>query len=213
MKSMQRIYWPDNQRRSAWLAHFAQGNHHEKLMTQEDWEVCAEAALKVFTLGQQQSIASMNGLISVDTIGRYIQTGEIRLIDEVHYRMLFFFTIDTDKSHPLPSRLYLHRSCTILLVVVLWCFELLTLICQGMLPFWECFNTNTLKRVLSSSALLNRFSALSGVIQAFFKTSYGQKWYTLVSWGILFQNPNRPGQVHCGCLARESGRPPNYPIA
>ena len=88
-------------------------------MTQEDWEVCAEAALKVFTLGQQQSIASMNGLISVDTIGRYIQTGEIRLIDEVHYRMLFFFTIDTDKSHPLPSRLYLHRSCTILLVVVL----------------------------------------------------------------------------------------------
>ena len=55
---------------------FAQGNHHEKWMTQEDWEVGAEAALKVFTLGQQ-SIASMNGLILVYTISRYIQTGEI----------------------------------------------------------------------------------------------------------------------------------------
>jgi hypothetical protein len=61
-------------------------------MTQEDWEVCAEAALKVFTLGQQ-SIASMNGLILVDTISRHIQTGEIQLIDEVYYRILFFFVI------------------------------------------------------------------------------------------------------------------------
>ena len=57
----------------------------EKWMTQEDWEVCAEAALKVFALGQ--SIASMHGLILVDTkyeFGRDIQTGEILLIDEVH---------------------------------------------------------------------------------------------------------------------------------
>jgi phosphoribosylaminoimidazole-succinocarboxamide synthase len=57
----------------------------EKWMTQEDWDVCAEAALKVFALGQ--SISSKHGLILVDTkceFGRDIETGEILLIDEVH---------------------------------------------------------------------------------------------------------------------------------
>eukprot|EP00536_Pseudo-nitzschia_multiseries_P011614 jgi/Psemu1/320105/estExt_fgenesh1_pm.C_4050010 len=57
----------------------------EKWMTQEDWDVCAEAALKVFARGQQ--IANERGLILVDTkyeFGRDLETGEILLIDEVH---------------------------------------------------------------------------------------------------------------------------------
>ena len=57
----------------------------EKWMTKEDWEVCAKAALEVFTLGQQ--IALEHGLILVDTkyeFGRDLETGEILLIDEVH---------------------------------------------------------------------------------------------------------------------------------
>lgn len=57
----------------------------EKWMTQEDLDVCAEAALKVFALGQK--IASEHGLILVDTkyeFGRDLATGEILLIDEVH---------------------------------------------------------------------------------------------------------------------------------
>ncbi|KAL3943215.1 MAG: hypothetical protein SGBAC_002705 [Bacillariaceae sp.] len=57
----------------------------EKWMTQEDLDVCAEAALKVFALGQK--IASEHGLILVDTkyeFGRDLTTGEILLIDEVH---------------------------------------------------------------------------------------------------------------------------------
>ncbi len=57
----------------------------EKWMTQEDWDICAEAALKIFTVGQ--SIASEHGLILVDTkyeFGRDLETGEILLIDEVH---------------------------------------------------------------------------------------------------------------------------------
>jgi len=57
----------------------------EKWMTQEDWDVCAAAALKVFALGQK--IADEHGLILVDTkyeFGRDLETGEILLIDEVH---------------------------------------------------------------------------------------------------------------------------------
>jgi phosphoribosylaminoimidazole-succinocarboxamide synthase len=57
----------------------------EKWMTQEDWDVCADAALKIFDVGQ--SIASEHGLILVDTkyeFGRDLETGEILLIDEVH---------------------------------------------------------------------------------------------------------------------------------
>ncbi len=57
----------------------------EKWMTQEDWDVCAEAALKVFARGQK--IADEHGLILVDTkyeFGRDLETGEILLIDEVH---------------------------------------------------------------------------------------------------------------------------------
>lgn len=57
----------------------------EKWMTQDDWDVCAEAALKVFVHGQK--IADEHGLILVDTkyeFGRDLETGEILLIDEVH---------------------------------------------------------------------------------------------------------------------------------
>jgi len=57
----------------------------EKWMTQEDWDVCAEAALKIFAFGQK--IADEHGLILVDTkyeFGRDLETGEILLIDEVH---------------------------------------------------------------------------------------------------------------------------------
>lgn len=57
----------------------------EKWMTQEDWDVCADAALKIFALGQ--TIAFEHGLILVDTkyeFGRDLETGEILLIDEVH---------------------------------------------------------------------------------------------------------------------------------
>ncbi|GKY99649.1 hypothetical protein MPSEU_000918900 [Mayamaea pseudoterrestris] len=56
----------------------------ENWMSQEDLDVCAEAALKVFALGQ--SVASERGLILVDTkfeFGRDVATGEILLIDEV----------------------------------------------------------------------------------------------------------------------------------
>jgi phosphoribosylaminoimidazole-succinocarboxamide synthase len=57
----------------------------EKWMTQEDLDVCAAAAMKVFALGQK--IALEHGLILVDTkyeFGRDLETGEILLIDEVH---------------------------------------------------------------------------------------------------------------------------------
>jgi len=57
----------------------------ENWMTQEDWDICAEAALKIFEMGQ--SIAFNHGLILVDTkyeFGRDVETGEILLIDEVH---------------------------------------------------------------------------------------------------------------------------------
>jgi len=57
----------------------------QKWMTQEDWDVCAEAAQKVFSLGQK--FAREHGLILVDTkyeFGRDLETGEILLIDEVH---------------------------------------------------------------------------------------------------------------------------------
>lgn len=55
------------------------------IMTQSDFDVCAEAALKVFQRGQD--IASQHGLILVDTkyeMGKDLVTGEILLIDEVH---------------------------------------------------------------------------------------------------------------------------------
>lgn len=57
----------------------------EQWMTQEDWDMCAAAALKIFALGQ--SIASAHGLILVDTkyeFGRDLESGNILLIDEVH---------------------------------------------------------------------------------------------------------------------------------
>jgi len=57
----------------------------EKWMTREDFDVCADAALRVFALGQK--VASQRGLILVDTkyeFGRDPLTGDILLIDEVH---------------------------------------------------------------------------------------------------------------------------------
>ena len=57
----------------------------EQLMTLEDWEVCATAALRIFARGQE--IARSRGLILVDTkyeFGRCLETQEILLIDEVH---------------------------------------------------------------------------------------------------------------------------------
>lgn len=56
----------------------------EGFMTQADWDVCAEAAMKLFEFGQK--VASNNGLILVDTkyeFGRD-ENGTIRLIDEIH---------------------------------------------------------------------------------------------------------------------------------
>lgn len=55
------------------------------LMTQEEWDVCATAAMKLFEFGQQ--VAAQHGLILVDTkyeFGRADDDGSIRLIDEVH---------------------------------------------------------------------------------------------------------------------------------
>ncbi|CAB9511279.1 succinocarboxamide synthase, chloroplastic [Seminavis robusta] len=57
----------------------------EKWMTQEDFDICAKAALQVFAFGQ--TLAAERGLILVDTkyeFGRDLETGEILLIDEVH---------------------------------------------------------------------------------------------------------------------------------
>lgn len=57
----------------------------ENWMTQEELDVCGKAALEIFALGQE--IASEHGLILVDTkyeFGKDLETGEIRLIDEVH---------------------------------------------------------------------------------------------------------------------------------
>lgn len=57
----------------------------EGWMTQQDLDVCSNAALEIFALGQE--IASKRGLILVDTkyeFGRDEETGEILLIDEVH---------------------------------------------------------------------------------------------------------------------------------
>jgi phosphoribosylaminoimidazole-succinocarboxamide synthase len=57
----------------------------EKWMTQEDFDVCEQAALRVFALGQE--LAAEHGLVLVDTkyeFGRDLETGEILLIDEVH---------------------------------------------------------------------------------------------------------------------------------
>jgi phosphoribosylaminoimidazole-succinocarboxamide synthase len=57
----------------------------EHWMTQDDLDVCAAAAQKVFALGQQ--VAAERGLILVDTkyeFGKCHETGQIRLIDEVH---------------------------------------------------------------------------------------------------------------------------------
>lgn len=56
----------------------------EGLMTQADWDTCAEAAVKLFEFGQ--GVAADHGLILVDTkyeFGRD-ENGVIRLIDEVH---------------------------------------------------------------------------------------------------------------------------------
>jgi phosphoribosylaminoimidazole-succinocarboxamide synthase len=56
----------------------------EGWMTQEDFDVCSQAALKVFALGQK--IAAEHGLILVDTkyeMGKD-SDGNIMLIDEVH---------------------------------------------------------------------------------------------------------------------------------
>jgi phosphoribosylaminoimidazole-succinocarboxamide synthase len=57
----------------------------ENWMSQADLDVCANAAAKVFSLGQ--TVAAERGLILVDTkyeFGRDEETGEILLIDEVH---------------------------------------------------------------------------------------------------------------------------------
>jgi phosphoribosylaminoimidazole-succinocarboxamide synthase len=56
----------------------------EKWMDPDDLKVCAEAALRVFALGQQ--VARRHGLILVDTKYEFgkDEEGNIRLIDEVH---------------------------------------------------------------------------------------------------------------------------------
>lgn len=53
-------------------------------MTQEQWDVCAAAAHRLFALGQE--IAASRGLILVDTKYEFglDENGEIRLIDEIH---------------------------------------------------------------------------------------------------------------------------------
>ncbi|KAI0559033.1 phosphoribosylaminoimidazole carboxylase [Gracilaria domingensis] len=56
----------------------------EQFMTQDDWDYCADKALKLFEYGQK--VAGENGLILVDTkyeFGRD-EDGTIRLIDEIH---------------------------------------------------------------------------------------------------------------------------------
>lgn len=56
----------------------------EGLMSQRDWQACADAALALFKFGQQ--VASQNGLILVDTKYEFGKDddGTIRLIDEIH---------------------------------------------------------------------------------------------------------------------------------
>lgn len=57
----------------------------EGWMSKADFDVCEQAALRVFALGQQ--LAAENGLVLVDTkyeFGHDLETGEILLIDEVH---------------------------------------------------------------------------------------------------------------------------------
>jgi len=56
----------------------------ENWMTQEDWDHCADAALRVFTRGQ--TLAKERGLILVDTKYEFgkDEDGNILLIDEVH---------------------------------------------------------------------------------------------------------------------------------
>lgn len=54
-------------------------------MSQEHWDVCADAALRLFALGQQE--AAKRGLILVDTkyeFGVDDSDGSVRLIDEIH---------------------------------------------------------------------------------------------------------------------------------
>ena len=56
----------------------------EGWMTQEDWDYCADRAMKLFSFGQ--SIAAEHGLILVDTKYEFGKDsdGTIRLIDEIH---------------------------------------------------------------------------------------------------------------------------------
>lgn len=56
----------------------------EDLMSQADWDTCANAAMKLFEYGQK--VASDNGLILVDTKYEFGKDddGTIRLIDEMH---------------------------------------------------------------------------------------------------------------------------------
>lgn len=56
----------------------------QQLMTQEDWDYCAQKSIELFEFGQQ--VSASRGLILVDTkyeFGRDAQ-GVIRLIDEIH---------------------------------------------------------------------------------------------------------------------------------
>jgi phosphoribosylaminoimidazole-succinocarboxamide synthase len=58
---------------------------NEEWMTQEDLDVCAQAAVQLFAYGQK--VALEHGLILVDTkyeFGRNPRTGQILLIDEIH---------------------------------------------------------------------------------------------------------------------------------
>lgn len=56
----------------------------EGLMTQADWDICAQAAMRLFEFGQK--VASERGLILVDTKYEFGKddNGTIRLIDEIH---------------------------------------------------------------------------------------------------------------------------------
>ena len=55
------------------------------MMTQKDWDFCAEKAHALFAFGQEKALAQ--GFILVDTkyeFGKDFETGEILLIDEIH---------------------------------------------------------------------------------------------------------------------------------
>lgn len=64
------------------------------IMTQEDWDFCAEKAHALFAFGQKTALE--HGFILVDTkyeFGRDVETNEILLIDEIHSKLLEQITL------------------------------------------------------------------------------------------------------------------------